>query len=234
MDRPPANALNLEMVTALDDAHDQACRGAARVIILTGQPGMFSGGLDVPELMRLPRSGIAAFWNAFFHLTHSLAASPVPIIAAVSGHAPAGGAVLAIHCDYRIGARGPFKIGLNEVAVGLPVSDGILAALTGLVGPRLAQRLAMTAELIPAEEALGLGLLDELAEPDRLMEQARNRAARLARLPPIAMNQTRARARANLIKLLDPESDAAAATAHWFSEETQAGMRALVDRLGKS
>jgi Delta3-Delta2-enoyl-CoA isomerase len=141
--------------------------------------------------------------------------------------------VLAIHCDYRIGARGPFKIGLNEVAVGLPVPDGILAALAHLVGPRLAQRLAVSAELIPMEDALGLGLLDELAEPDRLMDQARDRAAKLVRLPPLAMNSTRARARASLLKMLDPDGDAMAATELWFSAETQAGMRALVDRLEK-
>ena len=71
--------------------------------------------------MPQPRPAIEAFWRAFFELTRALAASPVPVVAALSGHAPAGGAVLAIHCDYRIAARGNFKIGLNEVAVGLPV-----------------------------------------------------------------------------------------------------------------
>ncbi len=233
LDRPPANALNLDMVTQLRAAHAQACAAGARAVILTGRAGMFSGGLDVPELLPLSRAAITDFWLGFCRLTQSLAASPVPVIAAVSGHAPAGGAVLAIYCDYRIGARGPFKIGLNEVAVGLAVPDGILLALERLVGARHAQRLAMTGELIPVEDALGVGLLDELAEPDRLLEQAHAMAQKLGRLPPAAMNRTRLRARARLVEALDPEADARLAAELWFSQETQAGLRALVERLKK-
>jgi Delta3-Delta2-enoyl-CoA isomerase len=233
IDRPPANALNTALVARLLDAHAGACTAGARAIILTGRRGMFSGGLDVPELLPLPRPAIADFWTAFFRLTHALASSPVPVIAAVSGHAPAGGAVLAIHCDYRVGASGPFKIGLNEVAVGLPVPDSIMVAFEQLIGPRLAQRLAMTAQLVSAAEAVGLGLLDELAEPGQLLERSRDVARRLTSLPPIAMNRTRLLARARLIGALHPEADARRATDMWFSEETQAGMRGLVERLAK-
>jgi enoyl-CoA hydratase/carnithine racemase len=231
MDRAPANALNLDLVARVRDAHAQACTSAARVIILTGRPGMFSAGLDVPELLPQPRPAIEAFWRGFFELTRALATSPVPVVAAISGHAPAGGAVLAIHCDYRIAARGSFKIGLNEVSVGLPVPDCIMLVLEHLVGARIAQRLAMTAQLIPVEQALDCGLVDELAEPDALMDQARQWAARLAALPPVAMNRTRMLARVRLTDLLRPEQDARLATDLWFSAETQAGMRALAARL---
>jgi enoyl-CoA hydratase/carnithine racemase len=233
MNRPPANALNLEFCTAIGRAHEDVCAAGARVIVLTGRPGMFSGGLDVPELLPLPRPAIEAFWVGFFRLTRALAASPVPVVAAVSGHAPAGGAILAIHCDYRIGVRGNFRIGLNEVAVGLPVPDCILFALEHLVGARIAQRLAMTAQLVTMDEALALGLVDELAEPERLAAQAREWAMRLAGLPPRAMNRTRMIARARLAGQLQPEADARLATELWFSDETQAGMRALVERLAR-
>jgi enoyl-CoA hydratase/carnithine racemase len=233
MDRAPANALNLELVRAVHNAHANACSAGARAIILTGRPGMFSGGLDVPELLPQPRAAIALFWESFFQLNQALAASPVPVVAAVSGHAPAGGAVLALHCDYRIGARGPFKIGLNEVAVGLPVPESILNTLAHVVGPRLAHRLAMTAELLPVEDALRVGLLDELAEPERLMERSREWAAWVAALPPIAMSRTRAMARASLLAALDPARDAARATELWFSVETRSGMQSLVERLAK-
>ena len=108
MDRPPANALNLELLEQLLAALETVRTEGARAIILTGRPGMFSGGLDVPALLPLDRRQIEQFWSRFFALTRQLATSPVPVIAAVSGHAPAGGAVLALHCDLRIGAAGRF------------------------------------------------------------------------------------------------------------------------------
>lgn len=233
IDRPPANALNTELVSRLHDAHLAACAGGARVIILTGRPGMFSGGIDVPELLPQSRAAVEGFWLAFFRLTRALAASPVPVVAAISGHAPAGGAVLAIHCDYRIGARGNFRMGLNEVAVGLPVPDCIMLALEHLVGARLAQRLAMTAQLVGVDEALAIGLLDEAVEPDQLLAHAWDWSRRLAGLPQLAMNRTRMLARRRLADLLEPQADARLATQLWFSDETQAGMRALVERLAK-
>lgn len=233
IDRPPANALNTELAAGLYAAHQRACADGAQVIILTGRPGMFSGGLDVPELLPQPRAVVEAFWLAFFRLTRALAVSPVPVVAAISGHAPAGGAVLAIHCDYRIGVRGNFRMGLNEVAVGLPVPDCIMLAFEHLLGARLAQRLAMTAQLVAMDEALAIGLVDELVEPERLMEHAWEWSQRLAALPPLAMNRTRMLARRRLVDLLEPQADARLATQLWFSEETQAGMRALVARLAK-
>lgn len=233
IDRPPANALNTELVSHLHDAHQAACADGARVVILTGRPGMFSGGLDVPELLPQSRAAVEEFWLAFFRLTRALAVSPVPVVAAISGHAPAGGAVLAIHCDYRIGARGNFRMGLNEVAVGLPVPDCIMLALEHLVGARLAQRLAMTAQLVGVDEALAIGLLDEAVEPDQLLTHAWEWSRRLAGLPQLAMNRTRMLARRRLVDLLEPQADARLATQLWFSEETQAGMRALVERLAK-
>jgi len=231
LDRPPANALNAAFTAAIREAHGRACAAGARVVILTGRPGMFSGGLDVPELLPQPRPAIEAFWLEFFRLCRELAASPVPVVAALGGHAPAGGAVLAIHCDYRIAARGNFRIGLNEVAVGLPVPDCIMLAFEHLLGARIAQQLAMTARLVTTEEALGLGLVDELVEPEGLMERAREWSRHLLSLPPLAMNRTRQLARRRLVSLLHPEEDARLATELWFSEETQAGMHALVARL---
>ena len=233
IDRAPANALNLRLVTELREAHARACASGTRAIVLSGRSGMFSGGLDVPELLPQDRAAIHAFWLGFFALTRALAVSPVPVVAAITGHCPAGGAVLAIHCDCRVGAQGSFKIGLNEVAVGLPVPPSIMTAFVALVGPRHAQRLAMSGQLIPMDEALSVGLVDELAEPEQVVARAREWAARLAALPPIAMNRTRMLARARWAESIDPAAEAAVATDYWFSAETQAGMRALVERLAR-
>jgi len=234
MDRPPANALNRELVERLLAALETARMDGAHAIVLTGRPGMFSGGLDVPELLALDRRHIEAFWGLFFGLTRQLAASPVPVIAAVSGHAPAGGAVLALNCDWRIGVPGKYRIGLNEVQVGLPVPGTVLVALQEAVGPRLARRMATRGEMLSMEEAAAVGLLDELVAPDQLLATALARANDLLRLPPVAMNTTRLATKARLIEALGNSGDVAAATGWWFSAETQAEMRKLVARLQKA
>lgn len=233
MDRPPANALNPELVGQLLAALESARMDGAHAIVLTGRPGMFSGGLDVPELLHLDRRHVEDFWSQFFSLTRQLAASPVPVIAAVSGHAPAGGAVLALNCDWRVGVAGKFKIGLNEVQVGLPVPSTVLVALEQVVGPRVARRLAMRGEMLSMDDALAVGLLDELVAPDQLLATALARANELLTLPPVAMNTTRLATKSRLIEALSSSGDVAAATGWWFSAETQAEMRKLVARLQK-
>jgi enoyl-CoA hydratase/carnithine racemase len=231
MDRPPANALNTELVGAVLAAHASACASDARAIVLTGRPGIFSGGLDVPGLLPLDRARMHEFWHAFFRLNLALAGGALPVVAAISGHSPAGGAVLAIHCDYRVATAGRFRMGFNEVAVGLPVPPSILTAMAMVVGQRTAHRLATTAELIPMEQALQWGLVDELVEPEMLLNRAHEIAETLAALPPRALRETRTMCRGPLLAVLDPERQAELATDYWFSAETQAGMRALVERL---
>jgi 3,2-trans-enoyl-CoA isomerase len=233
MDRPPANALNRELVELLLAALESTRMDGAHAIILTGRPGMFSGGLDVPELLGQDRRQVEAFWSLFFSLNRQLAGSPVPVIAAISGHAPAGGAVLTMQCDWRIGVTGNFRIGLNEVQVGLPVPSTILLSLEQLVGSRAARRLATRGELLLMDAAAAIGLVDELVAPDDLLGTALERANELLALPPVAMNTTRLAAKAKLIEAMSSSGDTAAATAWWFSAETQAEMRKLVARLAK-
>jgi 3,2-trans-enoyl-CoA isomerase len=233
MDRPPANALNLDLVTRLNTALADSLEAGARAVVLTGRPGMFSGGLDVPELMPLGRPEVEAFWRAFFELNRALATCPVPVIAALSGHAPAGGAILALHCDFRVAAAGNFRMGLNEVQVGLPVPPTILVALRQLVGPRQARALAIRGALVPVAEALALGMVDEVVQADELLARAAGIARELLELPPVAMNTTRLNAKAELLDALVQADDARMATDWWFSPETRAGMERLVARLRK-
>jgi enoyl-CoA hydratase/carnithine racemase len=192
---------------------------------------MFSGGLDVPELLMLGRDGIRAFWTDFFALMRALASSPVPVVAAIEGHSPAGGAVLALHCDYRIGVAGSFRLGFNEVLVGLPVPATILLALEDVVGTRRARDLAVRGRLVDMAEALQLGLVDELAEEGEVVARACALAGELAALPSIAMNQTRLACKRRWLRALEQSNDADTATRFWFSQETQAAMRRLAERL---
>src|SRR6185369_14457158 len=119
--RPPVNALNPELCNDLREALAAAVRDGAQGIVLSGGPKVFSAGLDVPFLLSLgdDRAALMTAWSAFFDAARALAETPVPVAAALAGHAPAGGCVLALCCDYRVMAEGPYRLGLNETQVGL-------------------------------------------------------------------------------------------------------------------
>ncbi|HYX26165.1 MAG TPA: enoyl-CoA hydratase/isomerase family protein [Thermoanaerobaculia bacterium] len=234
LDRPPANALSPELIAALRAAVEGAPEAGARALVLSGAPGRFSGGLDVPHLLQLDRPAIAATWRDFYGLLRALAASPIPVVAAITGHSPAGGAVLAIFCDARVMAAGDFRIGLNEVQVGIPMPPVIFHALRRLVGPGQAERLCVTAQLVPGDEARRIGLVDELVPPEGVVARAVEQCNALLALPPQPMAITRRLARADLVALFAAdEAEIAGLVEQWFSPETQGPLRALVERLGK-
>lgn len=235
MQRPPANALNPELIAALKSAITEAPRTGAEAIVLSGSPGMFSGGLDVPTLLTLDRDAMHAAWEDFYGLMGALATSPIPIAAAITGHSPAGGAVISMFCDYRVMADGDFKIGLNEVQVGLPMPTAIHAALVRLVGPHRAERLAVGGMMISPREAHRLGLVDDLAPVDAVVATALAWCERLLKLPAVARAKTRVQARADLAAIFTwtRGREVEEVLEDWFSAETQAAMHALVDRLKK-
>jgi enoyl-CoA hydratase/carnithine racemase len=231
--RPPVNALNPDLVAALAEAFRTLPAEGARAIVLSGTPKVFSAGLDVPTLLALHRDAMAAFWRSFQGLLGAIGRCPVPTVAAITGHSPAGGAVLAIHCDYRVMAHGAFRIGLNEVEVGLSVPAAIQTVLKRLVGPHRAERLMVAGAMIDGAEAHRIGLVDELADVDDVVPRALDWCRRHVALPPEAMAETRRIARADLHAALDAaeREPADAFMDRWFSAETQATLRALVERL---
>jgi Delta3-Delta2-enoyl-CoA isomerase len=231
--RPPVNALDPTLVRALRAAIQAAPGEGARGIVLSGQPGVFSAGLDVPALLKIQRDDFRVFWNDFFGLCGALARSPVPIVAAITGAAPAGGAVLSIMCDYRVMAEGEFSIGLNETQVGLAVPECIQAALRRLVGTYRAERLMVSGAMVRAADAKAIGFVDELAAPDRVIARAIEWLADLLKLPPVAMSETRRLARADIAAIFaDPRAlPVEDFLDRWFAPEAQGVLQALVARL---
>ena len=152
LNRPPANALSPALIRALREAVDTASEDGAQALVLSGRPGMFSAGLDVPLLVALDRPAVAQVWRDFYSLMQALARSPIPIAAAINGHGPAGGTVLALFCDWRGMAEGNWKIGFNEVQVGIPLPPVILSALRRQVGARQAERLGTGGLVISGPE----------------------------------------------------------------------------------
>lgn len=235
LDRPPANALSPDLIAALRQAVESAPGDGARALVISGSPRMFSGGLDVPHLIQLDRPAIAATWRDFYAMMRALATCPVPLAAAVTGHAPAGGAVISLFCDYRVMSEGDFKIGLNEVPVGIPLPPVIFKAMRRVVGSRQAERLCVQGLLVSGDEALRVGLVDDLAAPDRVIERAVEWCRSLLALPPRAMAATRGLARADLAALFAEETgeEVEGVLEDWFSEETQRTLRELLERMAK-
>lgn len=233
--RPPVNALDPELVERLVQVLTKAPRDGARAMVLSGQPGMFSAGLDVPALLALDRQAMQDFWKSFYSLMGALACSPVPIAAALTGHSPAGGAVMALFCDTRIMAAGDYRIGLNEVQVGLPLPAIIHSALVRQIGPHQAERLAVPGRMIGPDQAKALGLVDEVVAEEEVIPEALAWCEGLLAMPPVAMTRTREIARADLAKLFEfvDEDRYQYLTDAWFSEETQTTMQALVQSLKK-
>jgi enoyl-CoA hydratase/carnithine racemase len=231
--RPPANALDPGLVAALRAALESAPGQGARAIVISGRPRMFSAGLDVPALLPLDRPAMSAFLRDFFGLMRALAASPVPLVAAITGHAPAGGAVISVFCDHRVMAEGGFRIGLNEVQVGLSLPAVIHGALERVVGVRQAERLATRGLMVEAAEARAIGLVDELAPVEAVVDRALEAARGLLALPPRAMARTRELCRRPLVEAFDARQEATFErfVDEWFSDETRAAMRALAERL---
>ncbi|HEY3859382.1 MAG TPA: enoyl-CoA hydratase/isomerase family protein [Gammaproteobacteria bacterium] len=233
LERPPVNALHHPLVKELRAAVEAAPKSGAKALVLSGVSGMYSAGLDVPWLLDLDRARMLAFWDEFFGMLRSVALSPIPVAAAITGHSPAGGAVIAIYCDIRIAAQGKFKIGLNEVQVGLPVPRVILGGLTRLVGQRQAERLAVRGMLVSPEEALACGLVDQVVAPEEVVPKALEWCRELLKMPPHAMSATRKALRADYVTLFDSlgATTRDEMTAVWFGAETQAALKTLVAQL---
>lgn len=235
LNRPPVNALSPQLIAALKQAVLAASRDTVRALVISGSPGRFSGGLDVPALLELDKEAMASVWREFYSLLGAIARSPIPIATAITGHAPAGGTVLALFCDWRVMAEGDYRIGLNEVQVGIQLPPILMKGLRRLVGPRAAERLAVEGALVLPEEALRIGLVDDLAPAGQVLDRALQWCQRILALPSQAMSGTRCEARSDLVAFFeqDLETELTEVIAGWWRPETQQVLHALAERLGK-
>jgi len=233
--RPPANALSAELVELLTRSLLEAGEQAGAVVV-SGLPGMFSAGLDVPQLLQFDRVEMSRFWQLFLDMLKTIAHMPVPTAFAMTGHAPAGGIVMALFGDYRIMPRGGFKTGLNEVQVGLVVSAPIHKALARAVGAHTAERILVAGEMMESERAKDIGLVDELVDdPGSAVSRAIEWCEQHLALPRPAMLTTRQMARADLHGFFDDKSalEVEKFVEIWYSDSTRATLTALVERLTK-
>ena len=185
----PANALDPVLVARLGASLDEA-EASGRPLVLTGNGRFFSAGLDLAGLPE-DRDEMGAFVDAFDEFVRRLFLFPCPTVAAVNGHAVAGGAILATACDVRIGATGGYRIGVSEVQLGVIFPAAALEVLRAAIPPERTAEVLLRGRLTGPEDALANGFLHELAEPEALAARAAARAEELGALPRAAYAHTK-------------------------------------------
>jgi enoyl-CoA hydratase len=190
VDRPPANAMNVELLGEVLEAVALVGEQPPRALVLAGRPGFFSGGADlkaVPGYGPAEQRQMVASINAMALGTYEL---PCPVIGAITGHAIAGGLVLALCTDIRV-ASNAGRYGLTEVKVGVPYPQAAIGVVAAELAPHAARVLAFGNELIDASECLRLGVFDEVVEPESVLPRSLELATRLAALSPEVYARTK-------------------------------------------
>ncbi|HTJ42838.1 MAG TPA: enoyl-CoA hydratase/isomerase family protein [Kofleriaceae bacterium] len=229
------NAMSPTMLTALRAAVTDVDRSDARALVITGDSGFFSAGLALPEIIDFDRAQAREFIDLFADAMRTVLVATLPVVAAINGHAIAGGCVLALQCDARLAANAPIKIGLNEVQLGIGLPAVVVEVLRLRVPASSLAPIALEGNLFEPARARELGLIDELVAPPEHLARAIARASELARGPRAAFAQVKSALSRHAVGAIDAigadERERWLDT--WFTPSAQTILRAAVARLKK-
>lgn len=197
LNRSVTNAINLELINEIsayvkDYKDDEDCAG---IVLTSAGEKFFSIGFDIPALIGLSQKDFSEFYRAFNRLCIDLYIFPKPAIAAIRGHAVAGGCILTLCCDYRVIAEGRKLMGLNEIRLGVPLPYPADCILRQIVDDRAARRIVDTGDFFPPEDTLAMGLVDEVMPLESVITRAVERisaidSSSLAAFRAIKYNRT--------------------------------------------
>lgn len=236
LNRGKSNALNREMITELTDMlHNIANDDNIGGVIIAGRDNFFSAGLDLIELYGYNEEEAESFWHLFLAFIAKITAFKKPMVAAINGHSPAGGCVIALACDARVMAEGKFIIGLNEVPVGIIVPESIFSLYAFWLGKGHATRSLLEGKLFSPEEALNIGLVDELVNQDSIMTAAERSIRKYMALEPNTWQQSKLNIRKELIAATSADQSEALKImlAQWWSPATRNILKMIIDNLQK-
>ena len=236
MDRDKANPMNHEFVAELRIAlknfmEDDSIKGA----IINGKENFFSAGLDLPELYTYDEQQFDRFWRNFMELVSDLIAFDKPLIASITGHAPAGGCIIAIGCDYRVMAQGNYKIGLNEIPIGLVVPRGIFDIYSFWIGTKTAFHYLMEGKLFSPEHAKEIGLVDELVPADKVLETSEIKLKQYLKFEQTGWRTTKRQLKQDLLRSVCSisEFEMKLLLKQWWSEPVRKSVGEFVAQLKK-
>ena len=237
LNRGKVNAINFQMVEELSKTfqsfqEDDSVKG----VILTGQAHFFTAGLDVIELYGYDKETIKEFMVAFGELYITLAKFSKPLIAAITGHAPAGGTVFAIACDYRVMADGDkYTIGLNEILVNIGLSEDIINGYAFWLGEGVAARHLLKGTLMNAKEAQVIGLVEEVCPLEEVLDRAEQQMQRYLQAEPQIFQSIKYKVRKSWLNQLgkNGETELKENLGIWWKPEVRTRMKGFVERLTK-
>jgi enoyl-CoA hydratase len=231
MQRGKGNALNVELLEALHEALETIEASPARSAVITGQGNVFGAGVDLPQLVAGGPEYVRKFIPLMVKVFERLATFPKPLVAAVNGHAIAGGAIVMLACDQRLVARGTARVGLTEVQVGVTFPAWALEIARFATPSEHFQTLIGTGRTWNADECLARGLVDEVLEPERLHERAFEVARELGALLPATFKATKMAVRRPLFEAVARTSAGDAAIIdYWCSPQVLEQMAAFAER----
>jgi enoyl-CoA hydratase len=221
------NAMDTELLAAITAAMREI--DLATPVVLTGTEPAFSAGADLHRIVEDGPAYVERFLAALSESVLAVFARPAPVVAAVNGHAIAGGCVLAAACDTRMMSAG--RIGLSELTVGVPFPAAALEIMRHRVGPNLG-KLVLSATLFDPPQALSLGLVDQFVWPDNLLDAAISEAARLGEISPEVFAFTKRALHAPVHERIAASTDNDATVARiWSSATTRATISAYLESL---
>ncbi len=195
------NAISPQVIAEINSALDQAEQQKA-IVILTGKAGILSGGYDL-NTMKISSDSAVSLVTSGSTLARRMLSFPTPIIAACNGHAIAKGAFLLLSCDHRIGSEGAFKIGLNEVAIGMTMHYAGIELARNRIPRNYLTRSVINAELFDPQTAILAGFLDQVVEEPHLMSTAQKLAKQMLSLNMTAHHATKLKERKEILAALD-------------------------------
>ena len=225
-----ASAMDAELIAALESALEASTD--ARAMIITGTGSIFSAGVDLHRLTSAGDAYVEKFVRSLDGLFDRLLRLEIPVVAAVNGHAIAGGCIIAVASDYRLMTEGNGRIGVPELLVGVPFPPVILELLRASWPPATLGRLVFTGHTCTAPEALALGVIDEVAPAERLNARAAEVAAQMAAIPRRTFAVTKRQLRAPILERAKRYGASWGKEAEeiWRSEATHAHIREYVAR----
>ena len=229
--RGKVNALDLEVLAALSEELATLQGEGLSPVVLTGNGRSFSAGVDLLRVLEGGRAYLEAFLPQLSTTLLDLVRFPGPIVAAIDGHAIAGGFILASACDRRVLAEGPAKLGVTELKVGVAFPPAALELVRAVAG-RWTAEMVYDGRLYDGRQALAMGLVGEVVAAEDLVDRAVGLAGELGRIPAQAFSITKRLVNAPLLRAIEAfgESIDGEILDAWASPETEAAMRRFVDR----
>ena len=234
LDRGKSNAINQQMLEELRQGITEAQQDPAiEGLILHGKEGFFSAGLDLIALYEYNEEEVRRFWHTFIDFARTFVAFDKPSVAAISGHSPAGGCVLAICCDYRVMVEGDYVIGLNEVPVGIVVPNSIFHLYSFWLGQANAYRYLLEGKLLKPQDAFKVGLVDEVVDARSIRTAAERQLRKYTQYERNTWRRSKLNMRQALIAQLETSQDEtiAAVLKQWWSPATRSILKTIIDNL---